>query len=219
VLFHLADLPQRTAASRLNTGVGALRTRLHKARTTLRTRLTATDNHQEATVANTATPAKITDVRRTPAGRHVVLLTTADHEIPIWIGAPEAEALAVGLQDVQLPRPNAHVLALALVRACGRAPERVRITRLAAGVFYAEVVLDDGAAVDARPSDALVLAVAAGLPIEIDPVVVGATRNGAPDSYTDDLAQSPPGGAERIADEVRADMAARADELRKLLAD
>jgi RNA polymerase sigma factor (sigma-70 family) len=219
VLFHLGDLPQRTVAARLNTGLGALRTRLYKARATLRSRLTPTHDHQEALMPDTATPAQIIDVRRTPAGRHVVLLTTDDHEIPIWIGAAEAEALAIGLQDVELPRPNAHALALALVRACGRAPARVRITRLDTAIFYAEVILDDGTAVDARPSDALVLAVAAGLPIEIEPAVVAATRNALPDSYTEDLDQSASNGAALIADEVRADVAARTEEIRKLLGD
>jgi RNA polymerase sigma factor (sigma-70 family) len=219
VLFHLADLPQRTVASRLNTSAGALRTRLHKARTSLRTRLTATHDHPEPLMPDTATPAQIIDVRRTPAGRHVVLLTTEDHEIPIWVGAAEAEALAIGLQDVELPRPNAHALALALVHACGRSPARIRISRLDAAIFYAEVILDDGTAVDARPSDALVLAVAAGVPIEIDAAVVVATRNAPPDSYAQDLAQSPSGGAALIAQEVRSDIAARADEIRKLLAE
>jgi RNA polymerase sigma factor (sigma-70 family) len=219
VLFHLADLPQETIASRLHTGVGAVRTRLHKARTTLRERLIATSlaDNQEDPMPDSAMPARITDVRRTPAGRHVALLATEDHEVPIWIGADEAEALAVGLQDVELPRPNAHALALSLVLACGRAPDRVRITRLDAGIFYAEVILDDGTAVDARPSDALVLSVAAAVPIEIDPAVLAATREAPPEPYAQDLAQAPTGGAALLADEVRADIAARADELHRLL--
>jgi RNA polymerase sigma factor (sigma-70 family) len=221
VLFHLADLPQEAVAARLNTRVGAVRTRLHKARMTLRQRLTATPQHddQENPMPDTALPARITDVRRTPAGRHVVLLATADHELPIWIGAPEAEALAAGLHDVELPRPDTHALALSLVRACGRAPERIRITRLDAAIFYAEVILDDGTAVDARPSDALILSVAAAIPIEIDPAVLAATRHAPPDPYVQDLAQAPAGGAALLAEEVRSDIATRADELRKLVDD
>ncbi len=178
VLFHLADLPQESIARRLGTRSGAVRTRLHKARATLRTRLTpTTDKPQEATMPHTAAvPARIVDVRRTPAGRHVVVLAAADAELPIWVGAPEAEALAGCLQDVELPRPNAHALALALVVSCARAIASVRITRLDEAVFYAEVRLDDGTALDARPSDALVLAVIAGAPIEIDQAVLDATR-------------------------------------------
>ena len=219
VLFHLADLPQDAIASRLNTRAGAIRTRLHKARTALRRRLddTSVHDHQEDLVPETALPAQITDVRRTPAGRHVVLLTAGDHEVPIWIAASDAHALAAGLNDVELPRPGAHALALSLVRACGRAPDRVRITRLDAAIFYAEVILDDGSAVDARPSDALILAVAAGLPVEIDPAVVAATRDGAPEPYAQDLASAPADGAALLAGEVRADIAARAAALRRVV--
>ena len=135
------------------------------------------DTMQEDAVSESAIEARILDARRTPAGRHVVVLAAAGTELPIWIGAPEAEALVAGLQDVELPRPNAHALALSLLEACGRRMSSVRVCRLDAAIFYAEVVLDDGTTVDARPSDALVLAVAAGLPIELDRAVLDATRD------------------------------------------
>src|SRR3954453_10100143 len=177
VLFHLADLPQRAVAERLGTAPGAVRTRLHKARAALRARLRGDrpPTTKETTMPTAPVPARIVDVRRTPVGRHIVLLAAGDRELPICIGAWEAEALAAGLQDVQLPRPSTHALALSLVRASGREPRTVRITRLDDAIFYAEVVLDDGAAVDARPSDALVLATAAGVPIEVDRSVLDAT--------------------------------------------
>jgi bifunctional DNase/RNase len=101
------------------------------------------------------------------------------------------------------------------VRACGRAPDRVRIARLDGGIFYAEVVLDDGTAVDARPSDALVLAVAGGVPIEIDPAVIAATEDPVPEPYGQDLADAPAGGAALLAGEVADGIAARAEELRR----
>jgi RNA polymerase sigma factor (sigma-70 family) len=218
VLFHLADMPQATVAARLGTAAGAVRTRLLKGRATLRAWLTPThDTMQEDTVPSpTAIPARILDVRRTPAGRHVVMLAAADTELPIWIGTPEAEALVVGLQDVELPRPNAHALALSLLEASGRRVSSVRVCRLEAAIFYAEVILDDGTAVDARPSDALVLAVATGCPIEIDRAVLDATVTGAPDQYVDDLARAAEGGAVLLAAELQAELAARADELAEL---
>src|ERR671939_1759624 len=110
VLFHLADLPQRTVAARLGTAPGAVRTRLHKARAALRARLRGErpPTTKETAMPESTVPARIVDVRRTPAGRHVVLLAAGDRELPIWIGAPEAEALAAGLEDVQLPRPSTH---------------------------------------------------------------------------------------------------------------
>ena len=156
MLFHLAGLPQEEVAGRLGTGGGAVRTRLHKARAAMRARLTPPERTRML-------PATIADIRRTPAGRHVVLLATESDRLPIWIGRPEAEALAAGLHQVELPRPSAHALALSLVKATGHAVAGVRVVKLDAETFYAEVVLDDGSAVDARPSDALALAVATGV--------------------------------------------------------
>jgi RNA polymerase sigma factor (sigma-70 family) len=217
VLFHLADLPQAAVAARLGTAPGAIGTRLHKARAALRDRLAPTPEAiQETAMPETAVPATIRDVRRTPAGRHVVILAAAGAELPIWIGAPEAEALVAGLEDVELPRPNAHALALSLLAACGRRAASVRICRLEAAIFYAEVVLDDGTSVDARPSDALVLAVAAGLPIELDPAVLAATRSAPPDDYADDLARAADDGAALLANELRDHMSALADETARL---
>ena len=146
----------------------------------------------------------------------MVVLAVAGDELPIWIGAPEAEALVAGLQDVELPRPNAHALALSLLQACGRRMSSVRVCHLEAAIFHAEVILDDGTTVDARPSDAFVLAVAAGLPIEVDREVLDATRGGAPDDYADDLSRAAEGGAALLAAELRAELATRADELARL---
>lgn len=217
VLFHLADLPQAAVGARLGIASSAVSTRLHKARAALRARLAPTlQPIQENAVPQTSVPARILDVRRTPAGRHVVILGTADAELPIWIGAPEAEALVAGLQGVDLPRPNAHALALALLRACGHKAASVRICRLEAGIFYAEVVLDNDARVDARPSDALILAVADGLPIELDPAVLNANRAAPPDDYVADLAQAAEGGAALLADELRARMTVLAEETARL---
>jgi bifunctional DNase/RNase len=158
--------------------------------------------------------ATIRDIRRTPANRYVVVLATEDAELPIWIGKPEAEALVAGVRDVELPRPNAHALALSLLAAVKRSASAVRICRLEVGIFYAEVVLDDGTTVDARPSDALVLAVAANLPIELDPAVLKAAAAGGPDEYVADLAESTVDAAQ-LADELRGHMSALAEEIAK----
>ena len=168
------------------------------------------------TPAVPAVPARIADVRRTPAGRHVVVVAAGDTELPIWVGAPEAEALAAELERIPLPRPSTHALALALLRASGRTPAAVRIARLHEAIFYAEVVLDDGASVDARPSDALVLAVAAGVPISVDPGVLAAAAAPPADEYVDDLAAAEPGGAAVIAGELRAQLAERIEEIERI---
>ena len=215
VLFHLGDLPQASVAARLATREGAVRTRLHKARAALRARLTTTTTPEDP-VPQTALPARIADVRRTPAGRRVVLLATQEGELPIWIGVPEAEALVAGVHDVELPRPSAHALALSLLRASGRGIAGVRIVRLQDAVFYAEVVLDDGSVVDARPSDALVLGVAAGAPLEIDPTVLQAAAAAPPDEYVEDLARPGGDGAATLAGELRERLAEQAAELDRL---
>jgi RNA polymerase sigma factor (sigma-70 family) len=208
VLFHLADLPQTEVALRLGTRQGAVSTRLHKARAALRA-------HLERSEPPMSHPATIRDVVRTPAGRHVVILTTADEELPIWIGMPEAEALVAELQGVEMPRPNAHALALALLAACGRKAAAVRICRLENAIFYAEVVLDDGTAVDARPSDALVLAASDNLPITLDRAVLDAAAAGPPDEFNADLAQAVD-AAPQLADELRSQMLTRAEDVKKL---
>jgi RNA polymerase sigma-70 factor (ECF subfamily) len=94
-----------------------------------------------------------------------------------------------------------------LLATAGERPAGVRITRFSGGVFHAEVRLAGGAAVDARPSDALVLAVSSGVPIEVDAAVLRATADGPPDAYAGDLAQAEPGGAGRIAVELRRQLA------------
>jgi RNA polymerase sigma factor (sigma-70 family) len=214
VLYHLADLPQATVAARLGTAAGAVRTRLHKGRGALRARL-GEPPKESPMPATSAVPVRIRDVLRTPARRHVVVLAAGDAELPIWIGTPEAEALVAGLQEVELPRPHAHALALSLLRASGRSVSAVRVCRLEDSVFYAEVILDDGSAVDARPSDALVLAVATGCPIEVARDVLEGTRDAPPDEYTDDLSRATEDGA-ALAAELRASRDAGAEELARL---
>jgi bifunctional DNase/RNase len=76
------------------------------------------------------------------------------------------------LEEVELPRPMTHDLTVALLAASGTAVREVRVTRLAEKTFYGEVVLADGTAVDARPSDAIALALLTGAPLLVDPEVL-----------------------------------------------
>jgi bifunctional DNase/RNase len=102
-----------------------------------------------------------------PGPRRVVLLRdqAGRRVLPIWIGAPEAEALAFGLESETPPRPLPHDLTLRLLEAAGARVERVTIDRLAEKTFYAVVTVAAAGGtseVDARPSDALNLAARAG---------------------------------------------------------
>ncbi len=84
--------------------------------------------------------------------------------LPIWIGPGEAAAIAMALQGVTPPRPLTHDLFVATLEQVGRPLESVRITRLDEGVFYGELVVGE-TVVDARPSDAIALALRAEVPI------------------------------------------------------
>jgi len=95
--------------------------------------------------------------------------------VPIWIGHPEAMAIMLAVQGIEPPRPLTHDLMMRIVEATGFAVERVEITRVEEGTFFAALVLrseERTVVVDARPSDSLALAVRAGCPVLIDDEVM-----------------------------------------------
>jgi bifunctional DNase/RNase len=98
------------------------------------------------------------------SSRHVVILKEAarDRYLPIWIGPWEASAIAMKLQGLTPERPLTHDLFTTTLEALGARIERVVISELADETFHARIILErDGKTleVDARPSDALALAV------------------------------------------------------------
>jgi uncharacterized protein len=98
------------------------------------------------------------------SSRHVVILKEADRDryLPIWIGPWEASAIAMKLQGLTPERPLTHDLFAATLEELGARVDRVVISDLADETFHARLVLvRDGRTVDvdARPSDALALAV------------------------------------------------------------
>ena len=99
-----------------------------------------------------------------PSNQPIVLLREVDGDryLPIWIGAPEASAIALAQQGVTPPRPLTHDLLRDVVAALGVQLVEVRITDLSDGVFYAVLVFDTGVEVSARPSDAIALALRTG---------------------------------------------------------
>ena len=102
-----------------------------------------------------------------PSNQPIVLLREVDGEryLPIWIGAVEATAIAFAQQGVVPARPLTHDLLRDVLDALGRQLEQVRITELKDGVFYAELIFNDGVEVSARPSDAIALALRTSSPI------------------------------------------------------
>ena len=102
-----------------------------------------------------------------PSNQPIVLLREADGDryLPIWIGAVEATAIAFAQQGQVPPRPLTHDLFRNVLEALGTTLQRVDITELRDGVFYAELRFDGGVDVSARPSDAIALALRTGTPI------------------------------------------------------
>jgi uncharacterized protein len=193
-LFYLAGLTQAEAAEHLGIPPGAVKTRLHKARASLRARLEPLRRERHMPVE-----MQVTDVRR--AGDRFILMLEGDgRDLKIWVGPAEAYAIVAMLEEVEQPRPMTHNLTVALLAATGTSVREVRITRLAEKTFYGEVVLADGTAVDARPSDAIALALLAEAPLLVDPDVLDSAV--PPDEWAAE-AEAATDDRRVLADEVR----------------
>lgn len=109
--------------------------------------------------------------------QRVVILKEKNSEryLPIWIGPAEADAIAVKLQGVSVPRPLTHDLLCSVIGALGATVDSVIVCDLKSDTFYAKIVLNvDGSQteIDSRPSDALALAVRTGVPIYAEETVL-----------------------------------------------
>jgi uncharacterized protein len=106
-----------------------------------------------------------------PSNSPIVLLRETGGQrrvLPIFIGGPEATAIAFALDGVVTPRPMTHDLMKDLLDDLGARVERIVVTDLSERTFFAEIHLQagDGAhRVSSRPSDAIALAVRVGAPI------------------------------------------------------
>jgi bifunctional DNase/RNase len=88
--------------------------------------------------------------------------------LPIWIGHPEATAILLALEGAEPPRPLTHDLFRNVLETLDVVLERVEITRIEDGTFYAALILrgeERTLAIDARPSDSIALAVRTSAPI------------------------------------------------------
>ena len=104
----------------------------------------------------------------------VVLLTPLDGEagsrtlVPIWVGAQEAASIQVAVNGETAPRPLSHDLMQHLLEAVGATVDRIDVTRIEEGTFYAELSLSTRTGpvrIDCRPSDAIALASRVGAPL------------------------------------------------------
>ncbi len=106
--------------------------------------------------------------------QHLILLKPLTEEagtgtmLPIWIGAQEATSIFIAIEGAEAPRPLSHDLMKTLLETVGAEVERVEVTKIEDGTFYAEITLrtPNGTRIlDARPSDAVAIAARVAAPV------------------------------------------------------
>src|SRR5437764_14420751 len=117
------------------------------------------------------------------SGTPIIILKDVNSEtmLPIWVGAYEANAIALEIEKIAPPRPMTHDLLRNLIVELGLKVDRVVVTSLRDNTFYAVIELTSGNGdamrLDSRPSDAIALALRADCPIFVDLEVIQASRN------------------------------------------
>jgi bifunctional DNase/RNase len=113
--------------------------------------------------------------------QHIVLLkpildeSGGDRVLPIWIGAEEATSIAIAIAGESAPRPLTHDLMVTVLEQVGAELQRVEVTKIDDGTFYAELTIGGsagGRVLDARPSDSIALAVRVNAPIWVADAVL-----------------------------------------------
>lgn len=111
--------------------------------------------------------------------QRIVILREKDDEryLPIWIGIYEAESITIALQEVEVARPLTHDLLHSIFNQLDAHILRVEVIALKDDTFYGNIVAEKNGQtlnIDARPSDALAIAVRAHVPILVDRSVMDA---------------------------------------------
>lgn len=109
--------------------------------------------------------------------QRVLMLRDADHSVylPIWIGSFEAESIVVGLQEIEVSRPQTHDLLMRVILATRSNLKHVELSKIQNETFYSFLVLertDEEIRLDCRPSDAISLAIRFKVPIYVNTEVV-----------------------------------------------
>ena len=111
----------------------------------------------------------------------IVLLKDPQSEalLPIWVGLYEANAIALEVEKSQTPRPLTHDLLRIAIDSLNAQVKRIVVTELKDDTFYAVIWMEQNGEIislDARPSDALALALRADCPIFVDEEVLRAAK-------------------------------------------
>jgi len=124
-------------------------------------------------------PVKVEKISYHPSTRsYAVLLKEigGDRLLPVVVGSFEAQSIALALEVVETPRPLTHDLICELIQGIDATLKTVKISDLTDGVFYARLELDGAdfgfRSIDARPSDAIAVALRMNTPILVAPDVI-----------------------------------------------
>ena len=122
----------------------------------------------------------------------IILLRDAEGQkvLPIWVGIFEANAIALQIENVTPPRPMTHDLLRNVITDLKAAVQKVVVCDLKENTFYALIYLEvngGSVAVDARPSDAIALALRARCPIFVEDSVIEGAENRDPTADKPDM--------------------------------
>jgi RNA polymerase sigma factor (sigma-70 family) len=178
LLFYYEQLRMDEIAALLGISVTTVKGRLHKSRAQLRALLAPVYSPVDGKVAaqeRKASMAKVTIadvVHQEENDKFVIVLLdeTGQRLLPIWIGPFEADAIAMHLLNQSLSRPPTYEFIARILAATGTTLEEVRVEVLKEITYYAVAKLRTGSTVqeiDARPSDAIALALRTNSPIYV----------------------------------------------------
>jgi RNA polymerase sigma factor (sigma-70 family) len=187
LLFYFQQLSLREIATLLGITVPAVKGRLHKSRLQLRDYLSGspmavemgwTPTIHTSERQSNMIPVTIVDVIPDyEKGHSQVILFDEMHArvLSMWIGPVEGDSIAAGLIGYHVPRPLTYDFTAKLLKAAGARLQSVRISKIEDITFFAVAVLETGDTtqeIDARPSDALALALRFDCPIYVDQAVM-----------------------------------------------
>jgi RNA polymerase sigma factor (sigma-70 family) len=180
--FYWQGLSHAETAIELGIRPGAVKARLHQARENLTHSLSDLFDHAEENMVSLAdddrfVDASVLEIRsldvEDPRRRvHVVTLgeRSGERRLVIFVGPAEGRAMVSILESVEFPRPMTYQLCVSLVEATDSTVSEVRLTGFANRTYLAEMILRTPGGtrqVDARPSDAMNVALIVGVPIRI----------------------------------------------------
>jgi bifunctional DNase/RNase len=103
-----------------------------------------------------------------------------DDTLPIWIGRPEADSIALAIGKITTPRPLTHDLVKNLLQGLKAKVTKIVVTEIVDNTYYALIHIDKNGAevtIDSRPSDAIAVAVRTSAPIFVEDNVIEFKKN------------------------------------------